>query len=62
MSVDAASDSYACICLFDTMDAKRKALDPRPPLPAHADLDLPIRIVREPTVTTVPDDVEVVKP
>ncbi|RDK40430.1 ribonuclease H-like protein [Aspergillus phoenicis ATCC 13157] len=58
----AASDSYACICLFDTMDAKRKALDPRPPLPAHADLDLPIRIVREPTVTTVPDDVEVVKP
>lgn len=44
------------------MDAKRKALDPRPPLPAHADLDLPIRIVQEPTTTTVPDDVEVVKP
>ncbi|GKZ38978.1 hypothetical protein AbraIFM66950_011607 [Aspergillus brasiliensis] len=58
----AASDSYACICLFDTMNAKRKALDPRPPLPAHADLDLPIRIVRKPTVTTVPDDVEVIKP
>ncbi|PWY77209.1 ribonuclease H-like protein [Aspergillus sclerotioniger CBS 115572] len=58
----AASDSYACVCLFDTMNAKRKALDPRPPLPAHADLDRPIRIVCEPPVATDPNDVEVVKP
>ncbi|PYI10575.1 ribonuclease H-like protein [Aspergillus sclerotiicarbonarius CBS 121057] len=58
----AASDSYACVCLFDTMNAKRRAFDPRPPLPAHADLDRPIRIVREPPVATDPNDVEVVKP
>lgn len=26
------------------MDAKRKALDPVPPLPAHAELNRPIRV------------------
>ncbi|RAK99698.1 3'-5' exonuclease [Aspergillus ibericus CBS 121593] len=57
----AAADSYACVCLFHAMDAKRKALDPTPPLPAHADLDLPIQIVSEPAVATDNDDVEVVK-
>ncbi|PWY69551.1 ribonuclease H-like protein [Aspergillus heteromorphus CBS 117.55] len=58
----AASDPFACMCLFDTMDAKRRALDPMPPLPAHAELDLPIRIVHEPPVNADPIDVEVIKP
>ncbi|KAJ5915506.1 hypothetical protein N7466_011439 [Penicillium verhagenii] len=38
----AATDPYACICLFNVMDKKRQAMDPMPPLPAHADLNLPI--------------------
>ncbi|KAL4881394.1 ribonuclease H-like domain-containing protein [Aspergillus karnatakaensis] len=41
----AAADAYACYQLFQTMDAKRRALDPAPPLPAHADLNLPIRVI-----------------
>ena len=44
------------------MDAKRQALDPTPPLPAHAELDLPIRIVHETPVKTEPEDVEVIDP
>ncbi|KAI9717508.1 MAG: hypothetical protein M1812_004649 [Candelaria pacifica] len=40
----AASDSYAGLQLFDVMEGKRKALDPTPPRPAHAELDLPIRL------------------
>ncbi|PKY01261.1 ribonuclease H-like protein, partial [Aspergillus campestris IBT 28561] len=58
----AASDPYACLCLFYTMDTKRQALDPTPPLPAHAELDLPIRIVHETPVKTEPEDVEVIDP
>ncbi|KAJ5938218.1 hypothetical protein N7454_004560 [Penicillium verhagenii] len=38
----AATDPYACISLFNVMDKKRQAMDPMPPLPAHADLNLPI--------------------
>lgn len=60
--LDAASDPYACLCLFYAMDAKRKALDPVPPLPAHAELDIPIRIVHDAPVQTDPDEVEVVRP
>ncbi|OJJ42947.1 hypothetical protein ASPZODRAFT_146515 [Penicilliopsis zonata CBS 506.65] len=40
----AASDPYACLALYNVMDAKRKAMCPVPPLPAHADLGLPIRL------------------
>ncbi|KAF4629899.1 hypothetical protein G7Y89_g8240 [Cudoniella acicularis] len=40
----AASDSYAGVQLFDTMEMKRKALDPSPPRPYHAELNKPIRI------------------
>lgn len=40
----AAADSYAGLQLFDVMDLKRQALDPTPPLPYHAELDLPIRL------------------
>ncbi len=40
----AASDSYAGLQLFDVMEGKRKALDPVPPRPAYAELNLPIRL------------------
>lgn len=40
----AASDSYAGVQLFDTMECKRKALEPTPPRPSHAELNLPIRV------------------
>jgi hypothetical protein len=40
----AASDSYAAVQLYYTLDAKRKRLDPTPPLPWHAELDRPIRV------------------
>ncbi|KAE8152559.1 ribonuclease H-like protein [Aspergillus avenaceus] len=43
----AAADPYACYRLFHAMNEKRLALEPVPPLPAHAELDLPIRIVCE---------------
>lgn len=60
--VDAAADPFACVCLYYAMNAKRKALDPSPPLPAHAELDKPIRIVNSTPVQTEPDDVEAVRP
>jgi hypothetical protein len=40
----AASDSYAGIHLYDTLEIKRKALDPTPPLPFHAEENKPIRL------------------
>ncbi|KAL4954608.1 ribonuclease H-like domain-containing protein [Aspergillus filifer] len=40
----AAADAFAGYMLFVTMDAKRKALDPVPPLPEFDELNLPIRI------------------
>ncbi|KAF4213343.1 hypothetical protein CNMCM8980_000667 [Aspergillus fumigatiaffinis] len=61
----AATDSYACLCLFNTMDTKRRALTPMPPLPAHAELDQPIRLVEELDVETTnnkPVEPQVIKP
>ncbi|KAL2860878.1 3'-5' exonuclease [Aspergillus lucknowensis] len=52
----AAADAYACYQLFHTMDAKRMALDPLPPLPAHAELDRPIRLVDEDSMNLDPAD------
>ncbi|KAL5048859.1 ribonuclease H-like domain-containing protein [Aspergillus fruticulosus] len=43
----AAADAYAGYHLFVAMDAKRRALDPVPPLPAHDELNLSIRIKEE---------------
>ncbi len=40
----AASDSYAGLQLYATLELKRKALDPTPPRPYHAELNLPIRL------------------
>ena len=42
--VYAASDSYAGVQLFSILDMKRKALKPTPPLPYHAELNMPIRV------------------
>ncbi|KAL4930716.1 ribonuclease H-like domain-containing protein [Aspergillus undulatus] len=43
----AAADAFVGYKLFEVMDAKRKALKPVPPLPAHDELDLPI-LIKEP--------------
>ena len=40
----AASDSYAGLQLYLTMESKRMALDPTPPRPHHAELNLPISL------------------
>lgn len=42
LSLDAATDPYACVRLFHAMDAKRQAMDPMPPRPAFAELNQPI--------------------
>ncbi|KAJ5952476.1 uncharacterized protein N7479_010889 [Penicillium vulpinum] len=38
----AATDPYACVRLFHTMEAKRLAIQPVPPRPAYAELNQPI--------------------
>ena len=42
--VYAASDSYAGVHLFDTLEIKRKSLGPMPPRPYHAEENKPIRL------------------
>ncbi|PVH78229.1 ribonuclease H-like protein, partial [Cadophora sp. DSE1049] len=51
----AASDSYAGLQLFYTLEMKRLALDPTPPRPYHAELNLPIRIAEG---VEIPSDAE----
>ncbi|KAL8648586.1 MAG: hypothetical protein Q9226_005930 [Calogaya cf. arnoldii] len=46
----AASDSYAGFQLYHILNNKRLALSPCPPLPAHAELGLPIRLANGQTV------------
>ena len=48
----AASDSYAGLQIFYTLDAKRLALDTVPPRPAHAELNLPLRLATGDTYVT----------
>lgn len=43
----AASDSYAGFQIYHTLEMKRKALDPTPPRPYHAELNLPICIAED---------------
>ncbi|KAJ6013339.1 hypothetical protein N7540_007930 [Penicillium herquei] len=50
--IDAATDPYACICLFNIMEEKRLAMDPMPPRPAHAELNLPIVLPHGEPATT----------
>ncbi|PYH43396.1 3'-5' exonuclease [Aspergillus saccharolyticus JOP 1030-1] len=58
----AASDPYACVCLYDTMNKKRQTLEPVPPLPAHAELNLPIRVMCDAPVTADVEEVELFRP
>ncbi|KAL3463146.1 ribonuclease H-like domain-containing protein [Aspergillus heterothallicus] len=44
----AAADAYAGYQLFCIMDMKRRGMKPIPPLPAHAELNLPIRTFGRP--------------
>lgn len=48
--LDAASDPYACLHLYDVLEGKRKKLDPTPPRPSDAELNLPIRLANGQTV------------
>ena len=48
----AASDSYAGFQLFHTLEHKRKLLNPTPPRPHHAELDLPIRLATGKSIET----------
>lgn len=56
----AASDSYAGLRLYDVMEGKRKTLEPAPPRPAHAELNLPIVLANGKTVATYdePDELK----
>jgi hypothetical protein len=55
---DAAADAYAGYQLFCIMDAKRKDMSPTPPLPAHAELNLPIRMYSKKTTSKDSVDIE----
>ena len=55
----AASDSYAAVQLYDVLEAKREALHPAPPRPAHAELNLPIQLADGGTISTIDDSLEV---
>lgn len=46
----AASDSYAALQLYHVLEAKRRALEPTPPRPAHAELNQKIRLANGQTV------------
>ncbi|KAJ5166673.1 uncharacterized protein N7482_005454 [Penicillium canariense] len=54
----AATDPYACICLYNVMEQKRQAMSPVPPRPAYAELNLPIICPADETV--IIEDQEVV--
>ncbi|KAJ5392145.1 hypothetical protein N7509_007635 [Penicillium cosmopolitanum] len=62
LSKDAATDPYACICLFNIMEQKRVAMDPMPPRPAHAELNLPILLPREKITSDAEKEAIVDKP
>ncbi|KAI6710041.1 hypothetical protein JHW43_007422 [Diplocarpon mali] len=54
----AASDSYAGLQLFYTLEMKRKKLRPTPPRPWHAELGLPIRVAEGVVIESGEDDGE----
>ena len=56
--LDAASDSYAALQLYYILEAKRSALEPTPPRPAHVELNLEIRLADGQTVDTSDQAVE----
>ena len=52
----AASDAYAALHLYDVLEKKRIALDPTPPRPAHAELNLPIRLAEGVSIPAVDEE------
>lgn len=61
---DAATDPFACLSLYHIMEQKRQAMDPMPPRPADAELNMPIVLPLGQTVNNeekdplVPDPVD----
>lgn len=53
--VYSASDAYAGVQLYAMMNHHRESLNPTPPLPHHADLNLPIRLADR-TILPVTDE------
>jgi hypothetical protein len=53
--VYAASDAYAGVHLFDTLEIKRNALNPTPPRPYHAEENKPIRLAEGVEIPTDED-------
>lgn len=54
--VDSASDAYAGVQLHAALEHRRKQLDPCPPTPHHAELDLPIRLTDGSELETSSDE------
>ncbi|KAL2025065.1 hypothetical protein VTK56DRAFT_67 [Thermocarpiscus australiensis] len=50
-----ASDAYAAVQLYAILDHQRKNLNPTPPLPHHAELNLPIRLA-DGVLTITPEE------
>lgn len=55
----AANDSYAGLQLYHTLEMKRKELNPCPPRPYHAELNLPIRFAEGLEIPSEGEDAEV---
>lgn len=54
----AASDAYGALHVYDMLERKRNRLKPTPPRPAHAELNLPIRLAEKAVVAPAQDTVE----
>ncbi|KAK8058750.1 3'-5' exonuclease [Apiospora phragmitis] len=57
-----ASDAYAGVQLYATLEHHRKQLDPCPPTPHHAELELPIRLTDGSDLETSSDEELVEQP
>ncbi|KAF9881145.1 3' -5' exonuclease helicase [Colletotrichum karsti] len=53
-----ATDAYAGFQLYHVLDGKREALDPTPPRPQHAELNIPIRLADGVLIPTVGESTE----
>ncbi|KAI9730942.1 MAG: hypothetical protein M1818_008017 [Claussenomyces sp. TS43310] len=58
----ASSDSYAGLALYDSLEAKRKQLDPMPPRPYHAERNLPIRLASGAVIPITDEATEELEP
>ncbi|KAI5865527.1 ribonuclease H-like protein [Durotheca rogersii] len=56
-----ASDAYAGLHLYATLEYFRKKLHPRPPTPHHAELGLPIRLADSTELTVEDDDADTIE-